>query len=201
MKARLLGGFRKVHQMRNVFGHLEPFAYALFRIVFGLLFLQFGTQKLFDWPSTPVGYTPTALMQTAACIELTCGFLIMIGLVTDFAAFLASGEMAFAYFLGHFPIAFWPVVSRGVPAVLFCFAFLFIAARGAGEGKVAARRLTMMQVYNSAKQLADVAPGLKLACCLEGHTPDELSAFYRDVAFNRGAHIQLFLIETRRSNG
>ena len=50
-----------------------------------------------------------------------------------FAAFLAAGEMAFAYFLGHFPIAFWPVVSKGVPAVLFCFAFLFIAAHGAGQ--------------------------------------------------------------------
>ena len=132
LPAQLLGGFRKVDQMRNVFGSLEPFAYALFRIVFGLLFLQFGAQKLFEWPSAPVGYTPTALMKTAACIELACGFLILVGLVADLAAFLASGEMAFAYFLGHFPIAFWPVVSRGVPAVLFCFAFFFIAARGAG---------------------------------------------------------------------
>src|SRR5215475_6055694 len=97
---------------------LEPFAFALFRIVFGLLFLQFGTQKLFGWPNTPTGYTPTAMLRTAACIELICGLLIMIGL---FAAFIASGEMMFAYFLGHFPIAFWPIVSKGVPAVLFCF--------------------------------------------------------------------------------
>ena len=112
---------------------LQPKAFALFRIVFGLLFLQFGTQKLFGWPNSPTGYTPTALTKVAACIELTCGFLIMIGLLTKFAAFVASGEMAFAYFLGHFPIAFWPVVSKGVPAVLFCFAFLFIAAHGAGQ--------------------------------------------------------------------
>jgi len=111
---------------------LEPFAFALFRIVFGLLFLQFGTQKLFGWPNTPAGYTPTAILKIAACIELICGFLIMIGLIAKFAAFIASGEMAFAYFLGHFPIAFWPIVSKGVPAVLFCFAFLFIAAHGAG---------------------------------------------------------------------
>jgi len=111
---------------------LEPFAFALFRIVFGLLFLQFGTQKLFGWPNTPAGYTPTAILKIAACIELICGFLIMIGLIAEFAAFIASGEMAFAYFLGHFPIAFWPIVSKGVPAVLFCFAFLFIAAHGAG---------------------------------------------------------------------
>lgn len=118
--------------MRNVFAPLEPFAFALFRIVFGLLFLQFGTQKLLGWPSAPAGYTPTALLVTAACIELACGFLIMIGLLADFAAFLASGEMAFAYFLGHFPAGFWPLASKGVPAVLFCFAFFFIAAHGAG---------------------------------------------------------------------
>jgi putative oxidoreductase len=111
---------------------LEPFAFALFRIVFGLLFLQFGTQKLFGWPIPPAGYTPTAILKIAACIELICGIMIMIGLIAEFAAFIASGEMAFAYFLGHFPIAFWPIVSKGVPAVLFCFAFLFIAAHGAG---------------------------------------------------------------------
>lgn len=115
---------------------MEPFAFALFRIVFGLLFLQFGTQKFFSWPSTPVGYTPTALLRVAACIELMCGFLIMIGFLTRIAAFLASGEMAFAYFLGHFPLAFWPVASRGVPAVLFCFAFLFIASHGGGKWSV-----------------------------------------------------------------
>ena len=111
----------------------QSIAFALFRIVFGLLFLQFGTQKLFAWPNSPTGYTPSALLKAAAVIELTCGVLIMIGLLTEFAAFVAAGEMAFAYFLGHFPIAFWPVVSRGVPAVLFCFAFLFVAAHGAGQ--------------------------------------------------------------------
>ena len=111
---------------------LEPFAFALFRIVFGFLFLQFGTQKLFGWPNTPAGYTPATLTNIAAWIELTCGFLIMIGLLTEFAAFLASGEMAFAYFLVHFPVGFWPLLSRGVPAVLFCFAFLLIATHGAG---------------------------------------------------------------------
>jgi putative oxidoreductase len=111
----------------------QPIAFALFRIVFGLLFLQFGTQKLFAWPNAPTGYTPTPLLRAAAFIELICGLLIMIGLLTEFAAFVAAGEMAFAYFLGHFPIAVWPVVSKGVPAVLFCFAFLFIAAHGAGR--------------------------------------------------------------------
>src|SRR5262245_58961375 len=105
--------------MRKRMFRLESIAFALFRIVSGLLLLQFGTQKLFGWPNTPVGYKPTTLMRAAALIELCCGFLIMIGFVADFAAFLASGEMAFAYFLGHFPISYWPVVSKGVPAVLF----------------------------------------------------------------------------------
>jgi len=114
-----------------VFGRFEPFGFALFRMVFGLLFLQFGTQKLFGWPNSP-GIPASPLMKITACIELTCGFLILIGLLTDFAAVLACGEMAFAYFLGHFPISFWPIVSKGVPAVLFCFAFLFIATHGAG---------------------------------------------------------------------
>jgi putative oxidoreductase len=118
--------------MRNIFAPLEPFTFALFRIVFGFLFLQFGTQKLLGWPNTPVGYTPSPLLKVAACIELICGLLIMIGFVTELAAFLASGEMAFAYFLAHFPLGVWPVLSRGVPAVLFCFAFLFIATHGSG---------------------------------------------------------------------
>jgi putative oxidoreductase len=123
-------------RMRNILVRFQPFAFALFRIVFGFLFFQFGTQKLFGWPNIPIGYAPTALMKTAACIELICGVLITIGLLTEFAAFLASGEMAFAYFLAHFPIAVWPIVSKGVPAVLFCFAFLFIATHGAGMWSV-----------------------------------------------------------------
>jgi putative oxidoreductase len=118
--------------MKNIRSRIEPYTFAVFRIVFGLLFLQFGTQKLFEWPSAPVGYTPETILIVAAWIELICGFLIMIGLVADIAAFVASGEMAIAYFLGHFPIAFWPIASRGVPAVLFCFAFLYIAVHGAG---------------------------------------------------------------------
>jgi|SRR5262249_38846723 len=119
--------------MRSITARLRPITFALFRIVFGLLFLQFGTQKLFGWPNNPTGYSPTALTRSAAGIELACGFLIMIGLFTNLAAFLASGEMAVAYFLAHFPLGVWPLVSRGVPAVLFCFAFLFIATYGAGD--------------------------------------------------------------------
>src|SRR2546430_15717755 len=109
---------------RVFFGGLEPFAFALFRMVFGFLFLQLGTQKLFGW-SNHASIAISPLLKVAASIELSCGFLILIGLFTEFAALLACAEMAFAYFLGHFALSFWPIVSKGVPAVLFCFAFLF----------------------------------------------------------------------------
>ena len=123
-----LGG-RPAHN--RVFAHFEPYAFALFRMVFGFLFLQVGTQKLFGLPNH-ASIEISFLLKVAGSIELTCGFLIMIGLFTEFAAILACGEMAFAYFLSHFPLSFWSIVSKGVPAVLFCFAFLFIATHGAG---------------------------------------------------------------------
>jgi putative oxidoreductase len=74
----------------------------------------------------------TPLLTAAGWIELVCGTLILLGLLTRPAAFLASGEMAFAYFIGHFPHGFWPIQNHGEPAVLFCFLFLFFAANGAG---------------------------------------------------------------------
>ncbi|MGH9409978.1 MAG: DoxX family protein [Vicinamibacterales bacterium] len=88
-------------------------------------------KKLFGWPST-ANLTLTPLLRTAACIELTSGVCILVGLVTEVAALVAAGEMAFAYFLAHFPLAFWPIANDGVSAVLFCFAFLFIAVHGSG---------------------------------------------------------------------
>ena len=122
---------RRCPTVERIFGRLEPFAFALFRMVFGFLFLQFGTQKLFGW-SNHASIAISPLLKVAASIELSCGFLILIGLFTEFAALLACAEMAFAYFLGHFALSFWPIVSKGVPAVLFCFAFLFIATHGSG---------------------------------------------------------------------
>ena len=116
---------------KALFAAFEPYAFTLFRVVFGLLFLQHGTQKLFGWPGT-FERTLTSLVKVAACIEVVCGFLIMVGLLTELAAFFACGEMAFAYFLAHFPVAFWPIVSGGELPVLYCFAFLFMANHGAG---------------------------------------------------------------------
>jgi putative oxidoreductase len=108
-----------------------PMTYALFRIVFGLLFFMFGTQKLVGW----FGGQAVPLMSrlgAAGVIETVCGLLIMIGLFARPAAFLASGEMAAAYFLAHFPQSPIPIVNMGERAAMFCFAFLHVASRGAG---------------------------------------------------------------------
>ena len=108
-----------------------PMTYALFRIVFGLLFFMFGTQKLFGW----FGGNVAPLMSrfgAAGVIETVCGLLIMVGLLTRPAAFLASGEMAAAYFIAHFPQSPLPIVNMGERAAMFCFAFLHMASRGGG---------------------------------------------------------------------
>jgi putative oxidoreductase len=106
--------------------------YALFRIVTGGLFAFHGAQKIFGaFGGTAV---PLASMPGAAgIIELVCGVLVMIGLFTGVAAFIASGEMAFAYFMAHAPRALWPIQNQGELAALYCFAFLYIASRGAGR--------------------------------------------------------------------
>jgi putative oxidoreductase len=112
----------------------QPQFLALLRIVAGLLFLEHGTVKLLHFPTSmtlPGGTMGTVLM-AAGAIELVGGALVTVGLFTRIAAFIMSGEMAFAYFLGHFPKSFFPVVNGGGEAILFCFVFLYIAAAGAG---------------------------------------------------------------------
>ncbi|HET7496703.1 MAG TPA: DoxX family protein [Candidatus Eisenbacteria bacterium] len=111
--------------------------HALLRMVAGLLFIHPGGMKLFGWfGGMPAGVTLTPRLVAAGWIEIVCGTLILIGLLTRPAAFLASGEMAFAYFIGHFPHGFWPIQNHGEPAVLFCFLFLFFAANGAGPASL-----------------------------------------------------------------
>jgi putative oxidoreductase len=110
----------------------QPQLLAILRIVTGLLFLEHGTSKFFAFPVPfPVQPLPPMLM-AAGAIELIAGILITVGLFTRLAAFIASGEMAAAYFIGHFPKGFWPVENMGEGAILFCFIFLYIAAAGAG---------------------------------------------------------------------
>jgi putative oxidoreductase len=109
---------------------LAPQTFALMRIVFGLMYMSYGLLKLGLLGSPAVELA--SLLGAAAVIEAIIGPLIAMGLLTRPLAVIASGEMAAAYFIAHQPHGTWPVQNQGVPAVLFCFAFLHIAARGAG---------------------------------------------------------------------
>jgi putative oxidoreductase len=98
-----------------------------------------GGQKLFGWfGGQPVPLS--SLLGLAGIIEIVLGLLITIGLFTSYAAFIASGEMAVAYFIGHFPKSFWPLENAGEPAVLFCFIFLYMATQGSGIWSIDAAR-------------------------------------------------------------
>ena len=104
--------------------------YAGFRIITGFLFLQHGLQKCFGLLGGDQADNP--VMWVAGSIELLAGSAIAIGFQARWAAFLASGLMAVAYFTMHAPNGFWPVANRGELAVLYCWAFLLIATRGSG---------------------------------------------------------------------
>ena len=109
----------------------------LLRVVSGLLFLQAGGVKIFDWfGGVPVqfGGHPAMMSQTwiGGVLEFYGGAAILLGLFTRPVAFILSGEMAVAYFQFHQPGGFWPIQNHGEPAVLLCFIFLFFAAHGAG---------------------------------------------------------------------
>ncbi|HXA84577.1 MAG TPA: DoxX family protein [Candidatus Dormibacteraeota bacterium] len=118
----------------NVLKKFEPTAYASLRIVFGFLFACRGATKVF---AVLGGHKPHGVLGwTGAGIELVGGVLILIGLLTHLAAFLASGEMAVAYFMVHHPQGALPIKNGGELAVIYCFVALFIACRGAGKWAV-----------------------------------------------------------------
>jgi len=108
-----------------------PLVLSLFRIFFGLLFLLHGTSGIFGWPA-PLAAASGSLLWLAALIELITGVLITLGLFTRPAAFIASGEMAVAYFTQHLPHGFWPINNGGELAVMFCWAFFLIVFTGPG---------------------------------------------------------------------
>ena len=113
-------------------------AYAVMRIVFGAMFMTYGLQKFgfLGGQAVPLG----GMRGLAAVIELLGGLLIAVGFFTRPAAFISSGEMAAAYFMTHQSRGVLPVQNQGIPAVLFCFAFLYFAARGAGIWSVDGER-------------------------------------------------------------
>lgn len=124
-----------MNALRAFLGRYESQTWALFRIFTAFVYACHGAQKLFGVLGGHTVYG-NPLMVTAGVIEFGGGTLIALGLLTTPVAFLASGEMAVAYFKVHLPNGFWPVLNHGELPVLFCFAFLAIAARGAGVWSV-----------------------------------------------------------------
>lgn len=126
-------------QFDKALAKFQPQALSLFRFITGLLLFQYGVAKLFKFPPVPM-FAKVELMSlygAAGTLELVLGGLLMIGLFTRVAAFVLSGEMAFAYFLGHMfrdaanPV-FHPILNGGTAAILFCFACLYLATAGGG---------------------------------------------------------------------
>jgi putative oxidoreductase len=113
----------------------EPI-YALLRVIAGFLFACHGAQKILGAFGGHGGGGLPPLMMVGGWIELAGGALIALGLFGAIVAFIASGEMAVAYFMAHAPSGFWPIVNHGELAVLYCFVFLYIAAHGSGRFSV-----------------------------------------------------------------
>lgn len=124
----------------RILGKYEEATYVLLRIVSGLMFMCHGAQKLFGVLGGQKVTTDKPLMMLGGVIEFFGGAMIAIGLLASLAAFIASGMMAVAYFMAHFPQNFWPILNKGELAVLYCFVFLYIAARGSGALSVDAAR-------------------------------------------------------------
>jgi putative oxidoreductase len=118
--------------MQRFLGRYADIAYTVLRVVAGLLFAVHGAQKVFGvlgGAKAPLA----SLFGLAGVIELVGGLLIAVGLFASWAAFLASGEMAVAYFMVHAKEGFWPHLNKGELAVLYCFVFLYVACRGGGR--------------------------------------------------------------------
>jgi putative oxidoreductase len=122
--------------MDKFLGNYSPHIYAILRIVAGLTFALHGSQKLFGIPGDKQSVSIVSLMGFGGLIELVCGLMIALGLLASYAAFIASGEMAVAYFMLHFPKGFLPIINQGDLAVLYCFLFLYVATRGSGPWSV-----------------------------------------------------------------
>ena len=115
---------------------LQPALLSLLRIVSALVLFSYGTQKILHFPAAERVPDVGSMSWIAGLLELTLGFLVLIGFQTRAAAFVLSGLMAFAYFIGHASRGFFPAQNGGAAAILFCFVFLYIVAAGAGPFSV-----------------------------------------------------------------
>lgn len=120
--------------MDQMLSKWQPTALSLMRFIIGLVLFQYGVAKLFKFPPVPM-FEKVQLMSlygAAGSIELVLGGLLLLGLFTRPVAFILSGEMAFAYFLAHYPKSFFPVVNGGSLAIALCFTCLYLATSGGG---------------------------------------------------------------------
>src|SRR3954451_19041824 len=127
-------------QFNRMLARYEPIILSIFRIMVGLLLLQYGVAKILKFPVLPYFANIPPLIAVAGWLELVLGALLIVGLFTRPVAFILSGEMAFAYFMGHMfkgatPV-FIPLLNGGNAAILFCFACLYLACAGGGAWSV-----------------------------------------------------------------
>ncbi len=126
--------------MQAILGPFTSTIHALLRIVAGFLFFQHGLPKLFGGFGRDAPAELMSQMGLAGLIEVIGGAMIALGLFASPVAFIASGEMAVAYFQAHLPRGFWPIANGGELAALYCFVFLYFAATGAGKWSIDAAR-------------------------------------------------------------
>jgi putative oxidoreductase len=120
----------------NALNRFADPVYCITRLIVGLLFASHGGQKILGFPPGGHGMPPGAMGALGAWIELVCGLLIAVGFLTRVAAFIASGEMAVAYFMVHAPNHFFPIVNKGESAVFYCWFFFFEIFYGSGRWSV-----------------------------------------------------------------
>lgn len=124
--------------MTDVFSAWAPRALSVLRIVAGLMIIEHGMSKLFGWPVVPAfaQLQLFSLLGATGVIETVGGALVILGLFTQPAAFILSGEMAVAYFMVHEPRSFFPLINGGALAIIYCFAFLYLSTAGGGPWSV-----------------------------------------------------------------
>jgi putative oxidoreductase len=127
-------------QFNTMLARWEPMVLSIVRIMVGLLLFQYGVAKILKFPVLPYFANIPPLIVTAGWLELVLGGLLILGLFTRPAAFILSGEMAFAYFMGHMfkadPPVLIPLLNGGNAAILFCFSCLYLACAGGGVWSV-----------------------------------------------------------------